>query len=96
VILTEGQVFVDGNYAANGQVSASVQQINFVGFTPGAGRNSRPNIVLGGNCAPATNNAGNGLSGSVSGVDGSMNFTHSENGHVFNVTACFRRQRCGH
>ncbi len=87
VILSQGQVFVNGNYAQNGQISASGSQINFVGFTPGAGRNSPPNIVFGGNCAPATNNSGNSLSGNISGVGGSMNFTYSENGNVFNVTA---------
>jgi hypothetical protein len=87
VALKEGQVFADGNYAENGEISASGQQISFIGFTPGTGQNSPPTIVFGGNCAPATENPGNNLSGSISGVGGSMNFTYTENGNVFNVTA---------
>jgi hypothetical protein len=81
VALKEGQVFVNGNDQENGQISASGQQINFVGFTPAGA------IAFGGNCAAATSNPGNNLSGSVSGVGGSMNFTYTENGNVFNVTA---------
>jgi hypothetical protein len=81
VALKEGQDFVDGNYAENGQISASGQQISFVGFTPSGG------IVFGGNCAPASENPGNSLTGSISGVGGTMNFTYTENGNVFNVTA---------
>jgi len=87
VALKEGQVFVNGNYAENGQLSASGQQISFVGFTPGPSLNSPPNVAFGGNCAPATTDPGNSLSGSISGVGGSMNFTYTENGNVFNVTA---------
>jgi hypothetical protein len=87
VALQQGQVFVNGAYAETGQISASGSQINFVGFTAGAQPTNPPNIVFGGNCAPATNNMGNGLSGSISGVGGSMNFTFTENGNVFNVTA---------
>lgn len=87
VALKEGQVFVDGNYVQNGQISASGQQINFVGFTPGTRQNSPPNIVFGGNCTAATSNPGNGLTGSISGLGGAMNFTYTENGNVFNVTA---------
>jgi hypothetical protein len=87
VALKEGQVFVGGGYAESGQISASSQQITFVGFTPGAGQNSPPNIAFGGNCPAATENLGNSLSGSISGVGGSMNFTYTENGNVFNVTA---------
>lgn len=81
VALKEGQVFVNGNYAEDGQISASSQQINFVGFTPTGG------IVFGGNCTAATDNPGNSLSGSISGVGGTMNFSYTENGNVFNVTA---------
>jgi hypothetical protein len=87
VALQEGQVFTNGAYAETGQISASGQQISFVGFTAGAHATSPPNIVFGGNCAPATDNTGNSLNGSISGVGGSMNFTYSENGNVFNVTA---------
>jgi hypothetical protein len=81
VALQEGQVFVNGIYQENGQISASGQQISFVGFTPTGG------IVFGGNCAVATDDSGNSLSGSISGVGGSMNFSYTENGNVFNVSA---------
>jgi hypothetical protein len=77
--LQEGQVFVNGAYQESGQISASGLQINFVGFTPTGG------IVFGGNCAVATDNPGNGLVGSISGVGGSMNFTYTQNGNVFTV-----------
>jgi hypothetical protein len=90
VALQEGQTLEasgSGQYVYNGQISASGAQINFVAFTPGAGQNSPPNIVFGGNCAPAADNTGNSLTGSISGVGGSMNFTFTENGNVFNVTA---------
>ncbi|HWW16010.1 MAG TPA: hypothetical protein VN310_15220 [Candidatus Dormibacteraeota bacterium] len=79
--LKEGQVFVNGTYQEDGQISASGQQINFVGFSPAGA------IAFGGNCTAATVNPGNGLSGSISGVGGSMTFTYTENGNVFNVTA---------
>jgi|HubBroStandDraft_1064217.scaffolds.fasta_scaffold00014_61 hypothetical protein len=87
VALKEGQIFVDGNYAETGQISASGQEISFVGFTAGALPTSPPNIVFGGNCTPATNNPGSDLTGSISGVGGTMNFTYTENGNVFDVTA---------
>ncbi len=88
VALKEGQVLVNGNYVENGQISASGQQISFVGFTAGAHATSPPSsIVFGGNCAAASDNMGNSLTGSVSTVGGSINFTYTENGNVFNVTA---------
>jgi hypothetical protein len=76
-----------GSYLYTGQISASSTQINFVGFRPGAGQNSPPNVVFGGNCLPAADNTGNSLTGSISGVGGSMNFTFTENGNVFNLSA---------
>jgi len=81
--LQEGQTLdtTTGLYYYNGQISASSTQLNFVGFTP------NKEIVFGGNCAPAADNTGNSLTGSISGVGGSMNFTFTENGNVFNVTA---------
>ncbi len=90
VALQEGQTLDasgSGQYVYNGQISASGAQINFVAFTPGAGQNSPPNIAFGGNCTPAADDTGNSLTGSISGVGGSMNFTFTENGNVFNVTA---------
>jgi len=80
VWLQEGQSLVDGYYEYTGQISASGTQISFVGFTPSG-------IVFGGNCAPAADNTGNSLSGSISGVGGSMNFTFTESGNVFTVNA---------
>jgi hypothetical protein len=88
--LQEGQTLNTsgpGSYVFNGEISASGAQLNFVGFTPAAGQNNPPNIVFGGNCAPAADNTGNSLTGSISGVGGSMNFTFTENGNVFNVNA---------
>lgn len=87
VALQEGKVFADGGYQENGQLSAGGPQINFIGFTPGAGLKSPPNIIFGGDCAPASTNPGNGLVGSISGLGGTLNFTYTENGNVFNVTA---------
>jgi hypothetical protein len=87
VALKEGQVFVNGRYSWNGQLSASGQQISFVGFTLGAAPNNSPTMTFDGNCTAATTNPGNSLTGSVSGVGGSMNFAYTENGNVFNVTA---------
>jgi hypothetical protein len=87
VALREGQVFENGNYQENGQISATGQQISFVGFVAGAQPSDPAEIVFGGNCAAASNNTGNSLSGSISGVGASMNFTYTENGNVFNVSA---------
>lgn len=87
VALQEGQVFANGGYQENGQISAAGPQINFIGFTPAVGLNSPPNIVFGGNCSPASTNPGNSLAGSISGLGGTLNFTYTENGNVFNVTA---------
>lgn len=81
VSLQEGQMLVNGAYAPNGEISASSLQMNFVGFTPAG------SILFGGNCSPASNNPGNSLSGSISGLASSMNFTYAENGNVFTVTA---------
>ncbi len=70
-----------GTYVYTGQISASGSQLNFVGFTPTGG------IVFGGNCAPAADNTGNNLTGSISGLGGSVDFTFTENGNVFTVSA---------
>ncbi|MFZ0759327.1 MAG: hypothetical protein WAM69_05190 [Candidatus Sulfotelmatobacter sp.] len=84
VALQEGQSLDTdgpGYYVYTGQLSASGQQLNFVGLTPTGG------VTFGGNCPPAVDNTGNSLTGSISGLGGSMNFTFTENGNVFNVTA---------
>ena len=84
VALQQGTVFSNDAYHPNGQISASGTQLSFVGFTPGAGQNSPPDIHFGGNCTPSEVNS---LTGSISGVGGSMNFTFTENGFIYNVTA---------
>ncbi len=81
--LQEGQTLnsSSGIYTYNGQISASGAQLNFVGFTPSN------QIVFGGNCTPAADNTGNTLTGSISGTGGSMNFSFTESGNEFSVTA---------
>jgi hypothetical protein len=88
VALQEGQVFnnTTGGYDETGQISASSTQLSFVGLNYLNG-NTQATIVFGGNCTAATSDPGNDLNGSISGVGGSMNFTYTENGNVFNVTA---------
>ena len=89
VALKEGQVLNttgSGSYEPDGQISASGTQISFVGLNA-AGVNAT-NLVFGGNCAVAgSDTSGNNLTGSVSGVGGSFNFTYNENGNDFSVTA---------
>jgi hypothetical protein len=76
-----------GSYVYTGQISAASSQINFVGLTLGAHPTSAPHVSFGGNCAPAADDAGNSLTGAISGLGGSMNFSFTENGNVFNVNA---------
>jgi hypothetical protein len=76
-----------GSYVYTGQISAASAQLNFIGLTLGAQPTSPPQIIFGGNCAPAPVDTGNSLTGSISGLGGSMNFTFTENGNVFNVNA---------
>jgi hypothetical protein len=76
-----------GSYAYTGQISAASSQINFVGLTLGAHPTSAPHVTFGGNCAPAANDTSNSLTGAISGLGGTMNFTFTENGNVFNVNA---------
>jgi hypothetical protein len=86
VALQEGQLFsgTTGVYNPTGQISAAAQQLAFVGINL-EGKNQ--SIVFGGNCTPATSDAVNTLSGSISGLAGSMNFTFVEAGNTFNVSA---------
>jgi hypothetical protein len=76
-----------GSYVYTGQISAASSQINFVGLTLGAHPTSAPHVTFGGNCAPAASDSGNSLIGAISGLGGSMNFSFTENGNVFNVNA---------
>jgi hypothetical protein len=76
-----------GSYAYTGQISAASSQINFVGLTLGAHPTSAPHVTFGGNCAQAADDTGDSLTGAISGLGGSMNFSFTENGNVFNVNA---------
>jgi hypothetical protein len=85
VALQEGQILdtATGGYDYTGQISASGTQLSFVGINS-EGVNAAPDIVFGGNCTLV---AGNSLTGSITGVGGSMDFTFTENGSVYSVTA---------
>jgi hypothetical protein len=82
VALKEGQILVGGNQQPNGSISASSTQISFVTIDPKSGTV----ISFGGSC-PATQDPLNSLAGSISTLGGPFNFTYTENGNVFNVTA---------
>ncbi|MGA7217160.1 MAG: hypothetical protein WBX38_02540 [Candidatus Sulfotelmatobacter sp.] len=81
VALQQGQILVDGDYQENGQLTASSQQISFVGFAPSG------SIVFGGNCASASTPTANSLTGNLSGLGGTLSFTYSEDGNIFQVNA---------
>jgi len=89
VALQQGQIFntTEGTYNPTGQISAAGTQLAFVGINGVGPENNPPTIVFGGNCTPASSNPGDTLSGSISGLAGSMNFTYIEAGNVFNVSA---------
>jgi hypothetical protein len=82
VALAESQVLVNGMQQPNGQISASSAQIAFVSLDP-ASENA---IAFGGNCLPVTSVNSLGP-GSVTSFDAPINFTFTENGNVFDVTA---------
>jgi len=86
--MQEGQVFDTkaGGYDATGQISASGTQLSFVGLNYLNG-SSIESIVFGGNCTTATSDADDVLAGTISGFAGSVNFTYTEYGNTFNVTA---------
>lgn len=79
VSLSEGQVLVNGLNQPNGQITAKSNQIAFVSLAP-----TTLNITdFGGACGLGT---ANDLSGSVTSLDGQMQFSFTENGYVYNVT----------
>lgn len=86
VALQQGTVFTNDNYYPDGQISAASTQIGFIGLNYLNG-SSKESIVFGGNCTPATSDTGNSLTGNISGLGGTMNFSYTEGGNVFNVTA---------
>ncbi len=79
VALTEGQVQVNGITQPDGNISAiGLSQIQFVSL------NTAPLVQFGGNCpGPGTSS----LTGTVTNPGGPVNFTYSENGNLFDVTA---------
>lgn len=80
VAMKEGQIFVNGMEQPNGQVSASgATQIAILAIN-----NVNRSVVFGGSCQLSGTGAYS-LSGSVSSLGGTFNFTYTENGNVFNV-----------
>jgi hypothetical protein len=86
--LQQAQVFdsTTGLYNEASQISASGAQLGFVGLN-NLGGNASQSIVFGGNCTAASNTFADALSGSITGLAGSMNFTYTEAGNTFNVVA---------
>jgi hypothetical protein len=83
VALQEGQVLTNGMYQPDGAISASGTQMAFVTLDSGTG------LVSGfrGYC-PAAGTSANTLSGAITTFGSPLsNFTFTENGNVFNVTA---------
>jgi len=81
VALSEGKVLIDGIQQPNGQISATSSQISFVSLNP----TTLAITGFGGPCQPIT--GANGLTGSATTADGPIQFSFTENGSVFNVTA---------
>jgi hypothetical protein len=83
VALQEGATLVNGAPTPNGQISASSQQIAFLSVSEVS--QSINATGFGGNCLPA--NLSNSLGpGSIMTQGGTLTFTLTENGNVFNVT----------
>jgi hypothetical protein len=90
VALQEAQVFSmqTGTFVPTGQLSAGGAQVNFVALN--GLKNGVPSTIgFAGNCSTATIDpgvpTGNSLTGSISGLAGSMNFSYVESGNVFMV-----------
>jgi hypothetical protein len=83
VALQQGQVLVNGISQPSGDISASGTQVSFVTFLA----NTPVIDGFSGFCAP-TGNSANSVNGTITGLGGDIsNFTVTENGNVFNVTA---------
>jgi hypothetical protein len=80
--LKQGQSLVGGVEQPNGSISASSSQIAFVTIDPTTGNA----ISFGGSCTP-TENSSNSFTGTISSLGGPFNFTYTEDGNLFNVTA---------
>jgi len=91
--LQEATVFSTqtGTFVSTGQISAGGAQVNFLALN-GLKNGVPATIRFSGNCTAATIDpttgvpTGNSLTGSISGLAGSMNFTYVESGNVFMVT----------
>lgn len=83
VALQEGSTLVNGSPTPDGQISADSQQIAFLSAAEVS--QSINATGFGGNCLPVTlsNNLG---PGSITAQGGTLTFTFTENGNVFNVT----------
>ena len=82
VALKEGKTLISGVQQPNGQVSATgATQISIVSINATDG-----SVVFGGQC-PAAAGGTYSLSGSVVDLSGPFNFSYTENGNVFEVTA---------
>ena len=81
VALAEGKVLVNGLPQPNGQITATSNQIAFVSQSA----SSLSITGFGGACQPVTTT--NGLSGTANALEGPIQFSFTENGNVFNVTA---------
>ena len=82
VALKAGQSLINGIEQANGQVSATgATQIAILAINAQTGT-----IGFGGSC-PLAGDGGDNLTGSVASLGGDFNFTFTENGNIFNVTA---------
>jgi len=82
VALKAGQVLVNGVEQPNGQVSATgATQIAFLTIDASTGA-----VSFGGSCA-LTGDGSYSMAGSFAALGGPFNFTYTERGNVFNVTA---------
>ncbi len=83
VALQEGSTLVNGVPTPDGQISADSQQITFLSVSDVS--QSINATGFGGNCLPVT--LSNSLGpGSITAQGGTLNFTFTENGNLFNVT----------
>ena len=82
VALQEGQTLVNGVYQPDGNISASGPQMNFVTFAAGTGFADG----FGGFCSGTA--SANSLKGTITALGNPVsNFTFTENGNTFDVTA---------
>jgi hypothetical protein len=81
VALSEGQVLENGLNLPDGNITANSNQISFVSLAP----NSLNITDFGGPCQSTPGDSS--LTGTVTSTDATVQFTFTENGNVFKVTA---------